>query len=58
MSGVAYGLLRLAVMFKPGRDALEADEVLAHLDASGLSRYDMPEYFLILDEIPLTASVS
>lgn len=46
----------LAVMFKPGREALEADEVLAHLDASGLSRYDMPEYFLILDEIPLTAS--
>jgi acyl-CoA synthetase len=31
-------------------------EILAHLDRSGLSRYDMPEYFLKLDEIPLTAS--
>jgi acyl-CoA synthetase len=25
-----------------------------HLDAVGLSKYDMPEYFLRLDEIPLT----
>ena len=25
-----------------------------HLDAAGLSKYDMPEYFLRLDEIPLT----
>jgi acyl-CoA synthetase len=32
------------------------DELLAHLNASGLSRYDLPEYFLELDEIPLTAS--
>ena len=30
------------------------DELLAHLDAPGLSKFDMPEYFLRLDEIPLT----
>jgi len=45
----------LAVMFNTGFE-LSADEVLAHLDASGLSRYDMPEYFVALEEIPLTAS--
>jgi len=31
-------------------------EVLAHLDAAGLSKYDMPEYFLALSAFPLTAS--
>jgi acyl-CoA synthetase len=31
-------------------------EMLAHLDAEGLSRYDMPEYFIALDAFPLTAS--
>ena len=45
----------LAVMFKPGHK-LAPEEVLAYLDRSGLSRYDMPEYFVALDEIPLTAS--
>jgi acyl-CoA synthetase len=45
----------LAVMLHPGRHA-SADELLNHLDAAGLSRYDMPEYFLEVDEIPLTAS--
>jgi acyl-CoA synthetase (AMP-forming)/AMP-acid ligase II len=45
----------LAVMPRQGAHILP-DELLAHLDASGLSRYDMPEYFLELDEIPLTAS--
>jgi acyl-CoA synthetase (AMP-forming)/AMP-acid ligase II len=43
----------LAVMFRPGRRVTPA-ELLAHLDAAGLSKYDMPEYFLALDEIPLT----
>jgi acyl-CoA synthetase len=33
-----------------------APELLAHLDAEGLSRYDMPEYFVALDAFPLTAS--
>lgn len=45
----------LAVMLKPGA-ALEAEAMLAHLDAAGLSRYDMPEYWLPVAEIPLTAS--
>ena len=31
-------------------------EVLAHLAAAGLSKYDMPEYFLALEELPRTAS--
>ena len=35
---------------------LEAAELLAHLDACGLSRYDMPEFFLQLGELPLTPS--
>jgi acyl-CoA synthetase (AMP-forming)/AMP-acid ligase II len=45
----------LAVMLRAGRH-VSAAQLLEHLDASGLSRYDMPEYFLQLDEIPLTAS--
>jgi acyl-CoA synthetase len=45
----------LAVMLRPD-SVVTPDELLAHLDRSGLSRYDMPEYFLRLDEIPLTAS--
>jgi acyl-CoA synthetase len=45
----------LAVMLHPGKIAT-ADEILNHLDAAGLSKYDMPEYFLQVDEIPLTAS--
>jgi acyl-CoA synthetase len=31
-------------------------DTLAHLDAEGLSKYDMPEYFLNLETFPLTAS--
>lgn len=45
----------LAVMFHPGK-AASPEDILKHLDDAGLSRYDMPEYFLRLDEIPLTAS--
>jgi len=36
---------------RPGADAM-----LAHLSAEGLSRYDMPEYFLAMESYPLTAS--
>jgi acyl-CoA synthetase len=36
--------------------ALEADAVLAHLAAAGLSKYDMPEWFLRMDAFPLTPS--
>jgi acyl-CoA synthetase len=35
---------------------IEPDECLSHLAAEGLSKYDMPEYFLRLDIFPLTAS--
>ncbi|GJD66015.1 class I adenylate-forming enzyme family protein [Methylobacterium frigidaeris] len=36
--------------------SIVAGEMLAHLAREGLSRYDMPEYFLILDEMPMTPS--
>lgn len=36
--------------------APEPNELLSHLAASGLSRYDMPEHLCILDRLPLTAS--
>ena len=45
----------LAVMLH-GDATVTAQDLLRHLDASGLSRYDMPEYYLLLDDIPLTAS--
>ncbi len=35
---------------------IEPDECLRHLAAEGLSKYDMPEYFLRMDTFPLTAS--
>ena len=45
----------LAVMERAGA-TVSADEILQHLDRAGLSKYDMPEYFLRVDQIPLTAS--
>jgi acyl-CoA synthetase len=45
----------LSVIFHEGESA-EADDVLSHLHAEGLSRYDMPEYFIRMDSYPLTAS--
>jgi acyl-CoA synthetase (AMP-forming)/AMP-acid ligase II len=45
----------LAVMFRPGMRATP-DDILHHLNAAGLSKYDMPEYFLEVDDVPLTAS--
>ena len=45
----------LAVMFRSGK-AASPEEILGHLDDAGLSKYDMPEFFLQLEEIPLTAS--
>jgi acyl-CoA synthetase (AMP-forming)/AMP-acid ligase II len=35
---------------------LEPEELLEHLDLAGLSKYEMPEFILPLDEMPLTAS--
>lgn len=45
----------LAYVARPGQ-AAEPGELLRHLDESGLSRFDMPEYMLELDALPLTAS--
>ena len=45
----------LSVIFPEGAVA-EPDELLAHLHAAGLSRYDMPEYFIAMTAYPLTAS--
>lgn len=33
-----------------------AEEILTHLFDAGLSKYDMPEYFLSMSEFPMTAS--
>ena len=45
----------LVVMAKNGAQ-VDPHGLLAHLDTSGLSKYDMPEYFLQVDEIPLSAN--
>ncbi len=45
----------LAVVAR-GDMRVDPEAVLEHLDASGLSRYDMPEFILPLSEMPLTAS--
>jgi acyl-CoA synthetase len=37
-------------------DAMEADEILQHLAHEGLSRFDMPEFFAVMTEFPMTAS--
>lgn len=34
----------------------DPDSVLKHLYDAGLSKYDMPEYYIVLDAFPLTAS--
>ncbi|WP_454914776.1 class I adenylate-forming enzyme family protein [Xanthobacter sediminis] len=45
----------LAVIAKAGA-RIAAEEMLAHLFEAGLSRYDMPEFYLELDAFPVTAS--
>jgi acyl-CoA synthetase (AMP-forming)/AMP-acid ligase II len=45
----------LAVMFRPGKTA-SPEDILKHLHDVGLSKYDMPEFFLQIEELPLTAS--
>jgi len=45
----------LSVIFHEGAMA-DPGELLAHLNEVGLSRYDMPEYFIAMTEYPLTAS--
>ncbi len=45
----------LAIIQREGTQ-IEATQLLAHLDAVGLSKYDMPEFFICMDAFPLTAS--
>lgn len=45
----------LAIIPREGA-IVEAGRLLEHLNASGLSKYDMPEFFIALDAFPLTAS--
>jgi acyl-CoA synthetase len=45
----------LAVICREG-ERVTGDALLDHLHAVGLSKYDLPEYFLALDAFPLTAS--
>jgi acyl-CoA synthetase len=45
----------LSVIHHEGETALPAD-ILLHLHREGLSRYDMPEYFIAMTHYPLTAS--
>ena len=45
----------LAVIPRDGA-TMDGMELLEHLGAAGLSKYDMPEYFVALEAFPLTAS--
>jgi acyl-CoA synthetase len=45
----------LAVIVHEGH-CVEPGELLSHLHKAGLSRYDMPEYFVAMSDFPLTAS--
>ncbi|TSH93128.1 acyl--CoA ligase [Verticiella sediminum] len=45
----------LAIIAQPGTE-LQANALLSHLYDAGLSKYDMPEYFIRLDSLPLTPS--
>jgi acyl-CoA synthetase len=35
---------------------VEPNDLMQHLREQGISKYDMPEYFLRVEEFPLTAS--
>lgn len=45
----------LAIIQREGA-AVQAEALLAHLNDEGLSKYDMPEFFISMDSFPLTAS--
>lgn len=45
----------LVVMPRAGQ-TVDPMDMLAHLDAAGLSKFDMPEYMITVEDIPLTAS--
>jgi acyl-CoA synthetase len=45
----------LAIILRPNQSVAPL-ELLAHLNEQGLSKYDMPEFFIAMDSFPLTAS--
>ena len=45
----------LAIIAREGKE-IRAEELLHHLYTVGLSKYDMPEYYAVLDAFPLTPS--
>ena len=45
----------LAIIQREGV-SVAGDALLAHLDQAGLSKYDMPEFFIAMNAFPLTAS--
>ena len=47
---------RVCLAVIPAGAAPNADELLKHLHEVGLSKFDMPEYFIALPQFPLTAS--
>lgn len=46
----------LSITCNEGVTPPTGDEILEHLHRVGLSKYDMPEYYIALDEFPQTAS--
>lgn len=48
---------RVCLVVRPLQDrTVAADEILAFLHEQGLSKYDMPEFFLSVEDFPMTAS--
>lgn len=47
---------KVCLVVMPKNGALDPQDLLHHLHEAGLSKYDMPEYYLEVDEIPLSAS--
>jgi acyl-CoA synthetase len=45
----------LVVQARPGLE-IDAQELLSHLDEAGLSKFDMPEYFAQVEDLPLMPS--
>ena len=45
----------LSILQRAGT-TIDPQQVLQHLHEVGLSKYDMPEYFIVMPAFPLTAS--
>ena len=48
-------VIAVAIMLT-GTNEPTGEDMMLHLVAQGLSRYDLPEFFVVLGEFPLTAS--